>query len=258
MRSAPAWRMFAATSWRKPAHADAVIAWGIGGGRPQFWPVGRERIGRRADRGAAREAVRVRPGLGAVRRGADREVAKVAPREAAGAGAVGRGGQLAIGEPLQVEREADPVRVPSGEVGDPGGGRPAQVDGPAVPGLARMRGGDRLEQRELPQRRPAGGDEAIELGHPRIVARAPLELREARVQHGPLGLPDARVVDELARGERREPGAGCARAAGARRPPPRLPAPRRRRRRSDRESGDRTGDTGSRARGPRRTARAAD
>ena len=42
-----------------------------------------------------------------------------------------------------------------------------------------MRGGDRLEERELPQRRPAGGDEAFELGDQRIGVAALLEAREA-------------------------------------------------------------------------------
>ena len=67
-----------------------------------------------------------------------------------------------------------------------------------------MRGGDRLEQRELSERLAAGGDEALELGDARIGARAPLEVREACVEDRPLDLPDGAIVDVLLRREARD------------------------------------------------------
>ena len=107
MRSMPAWRMLAANSAEKPRQPSRAPASGSGGGRFQIWPVGRERVGRRADGDACAPARRARPALGAVGRRADREIAIEADLEPAGFRARGRRGELAVGEPLAEYGEGD-------------------------------------------------------------------------------------------------------------------------------------------------------
>jgi hypothetical protein len=189
--------------------------------RNRWWqaPVlscGGERIGRRADRSACRESLRLRPGLGAIWCRTNRQVpieAEVEPR-----GARGGGGtlELAIGKPLQIGGKADRSCVTRSECADFRIVQMPQAGRPALPRHSRMRSGDGLEASEALERAADGRAKALELDDQRVVPGPLFERREASVQHRELCLPDAGVIDVAPRGEGGERlrggAAGCARS----------------------------------------------
>lgn len=150
--------------------AAGAQAAGREGRQPPDLPAGGEAVGRRAQRHAAREGLRVGPDIGAVRAHAHREVEIEAERHPRLARAGLRLPDLAVGEPLQPEVEGDLVRALGGE--GAGGGRVGAREGgwPEAPVRA-VAQRQRLEQRESRQIGPAVGAPAgevcgIGLAHP--------------------------------------------------------------------------------------------
>ena len=145
---------------------------GVRGRQAPDLSVGRERVGRCADRHAACEIARAGPGLGAVRRGADRDVAVEAEAEARRLPASRRLRQLGGGQPLQVKVKADPRRMLCREGLDARSAWAAQRFVPGPPGLPRQDLGDRFEVGEAAKRHAAGENEAIHRQNVGILGKA--------------------------------------------------------------------------------------
>src|SRR5271170_7501646 len=128
----------------------------------------RKGVRRRADRHAANEFVRPRPGFGAVRGGADGKIAVEAELQPARARPRGGAGELAIGQPLQEEGVFDTVLESRCDVIEGQLCAIAQIVGPYSPVFALPFLVDRLETGKAPQSLAALGDEAIVIGKQRF------------------------------------------------------------------------------------------
>ena len=263
MRSAPAWRMLAASELAEDgATVCASARAGLGGGRPQFCPPAENGSG-----GAPIETPRASsladaprlPRRPARRRPRDRDRSRARARSRARRAPRRRtGGRRAIADRARSEA-ARALRCANSRASARLSGSP-QRHPASAPRHARMRGGDRLEQREPRERAPRRRDEALEFarsGSPCIAGAR--RRRSTRRSTARFKRPDAPRSPRARSRRARQSRAPCRAKQRARCVPTRRNRQRARHRcRSGRGSAGRTGDRDSRARGPPGTARAAD
>ena len=112
MRTPPAWRMAARSISRKAPKPFCRRPCGEKAARPQFWPVGAQQVGRRADGQADQGLVLPAPAMAAAGIGADGEVGDQADRHAGVARARAcAAARLLVGAELHVGVQRDLVGV---------------------------------------------------------------------------------------------------------------------------------------------------